>query len=95
MLRKLLSASTAVIAVAAFTTISQPVAAGSCAVLSESAVGLKQAEAAERAQKQLARKIGRWTAKNGYKFIHTNKMATACKKTGAVAKCTAVAKVCG
>jgi hypothetical protein len=58
-------------------------------------VGFKQAEVADRAQKQLNRKIDRWKTKNGYKFVLTSKMSTDCKKKNAFVTCTATARVCG
>jgi len=95
MLRKVLVVSMALAAIAAFSVVSQPVAAGSCVVLSEKAIGLKQAETAARAQKQLNRKIEHWKTKNGYKFVRTSKTSTDCGKKGGLVSCTATAKVCG
>ncbi len=95
MLRRLLVASMAFAALAAFTVVSQPVEAGSCTVLTENAIGLKQADAADRAKKQLKRKINRWANKNGYKAVQTIKSAILCTKKGGLARCTASAKVCG
>ena len=95
MLRKLLVASTAFAALAAFTVVSQPVAAGSCKVLSEKSIGVKQSDTAERAQKQLKRKINHWAEKNGYKVVRVGNRSTLCTKKGAVAHCTSSAKVCG
>ena len=95
MLRRLLFACTAFAALAVFTVASQPVEAGSCTVLTENAIGLKQADAADRAKKQLKRKINRWADKNGYKAVQTIKSAILCTKKGGLAQCTASAKVCG
>ncbi len=95
MLRRLLVASTAFAALAALTLVSQPVAAGSCSVLTENAIGLNQGDAADRAKKQLKRKINRWADKNGYKSVQTIKSAILCTKKGGLAQCTASAKVCG
>ncbi len=95
MLRKLLVVSTAFAALVAFTVVSQPSAAGDCAALSESAIGLKQADAADRARRQLKRKINRWAEKNGYKNVRTVKSSSMCTQKGAIANCTASAKVCG
>lgn len=95
MLRRVLIAGTALAVIAVFGVTSQPVVAGSCAVLSEKAIGLKQSEAANRAQKQLNHKINRWAAKNGYKSVRTTKMSTQCIQKGAIASCTVAAKVCG
>ena len=66
MLRRLLVASTAFAALAVFTVASQPVEAGSCTVLTENANGLNQGDNAERAKKQLKRKINRLDDKHGY-----------------------------
>lgn len=95
MLRKLLVASTAVAAISAFLLVSQPVEAGSCTLLSEKAIGLKQSETSGRALKQLNRKANHWAKKSGYKSARISKVATACKKKGAIYHCTAAAKVCG
>ena len=95
MLRKLLVASAAVAAISAFTFVSQPVEAGSCAVLAEKAVGLKQSETSTRALKQLNRKANHWAKKNGYKDPRISKLSTTCTKKGAIYHCTASAKVCG
>ena len=95
MLRKLLVASTAFAALAAFTVVSQPVEAGSCQVLSEKAIGVKQSDTADRAQKQLKRKINHWAEKNGYKVVRVGNTSTLCTKKDSIARCTSSAKVCG
>jgi hypothetical protein len=95
MLRKLLVASAAVAAISAFTFVSQPVEAGSCTVLAEKAVGLKQSETSTRALKQLNRKANHWAKKNGYKGPRISKLSTTCTKKGVIYHCTASAKVCG
>ena len=56
MLRKVLVASLAVAAISASLFASRPVEAGSCAAISEKAIGLKQSETSGRALKQLNRK---------------------------------------
>lgn len=95
MLRRVRIAGTAFAALSAFAIVSQPAAAGSCAVLSEGAIGVKQSEAADRAKKQLKRKIDRWAAKNGYKKVRYAKSSLDCTRKGSVSRCTATAKVCG
>ena len=95
MLRRLLVASTAFAALAVFTVVSQPVEAGGCKILSEKAIGVKQSDTADRAQKQLKRKINHWAEKNGYKVVRVGNTSTLCTKKGAIARCTSSAKVCG
>ncbi len=95
MLRKVFVTSLALAAFAAFTGVLQPAEAGSCAVLSENAIGLKQADAADRAKKQLKRKISRWGEKHGYKVVRVGSTSTVCIKKGSIAHCTASAKACG
>ena len=95
MLRKLVVASAAVAAISAFLSASRPLEAGSCAGLSEKAIGLKQSETSGRALKQLHRKASHWAKKSGYKKVRVGKILTSCKKKGALYHCTAAAKVCG
>ena len=95
MLRKVLVASLAVAAISASLFASRPVEAGSCAALSEKAIGLKQSETSGRALKQLNRKAHHWAKKSGYKKVSVNKLSTSCKKKGALYHCTVAAKVCG
>lgn len=94
MLLRVLVASTAIAGLAVFIVAPQPVQAGSCTILSEKAIGLKQSETADRAQKQLKRKINHWAQKNGYKNVRVNKSSLVCTKKGSIAQCTASAKVC-
>lgn len=94
MLRKLIVAGTAVAALSAL-TLASPVVAGSCAVVSEKAIGLKQADTSTRAMKQLKHKISHWAKKNGYKNVRVGKVTTTCTKKGALNHCTSSAKVCG
>jgi hypothetical protein len=95
MLRKVLVALTAVAALSALLFASQPASAGSCSVISEKTIGLKQSETSSRALKQLNRKASHWAKKNGYKKVSLSKLATKCAKKGALYHCTAAAKVCG
>ncbi|MGZ8416729.1 MAG: hypothetical protein ACXWVQ_07045 [Methyloceanibacter sp.] len=94
MLRKFLVASTAVAAISTLLFVSQA-EAGSCAVLSEKAIGLKKSETYARALKQLNRKAKHWAKKNGYKTVSLSKVATKCSGKGALNHCTVAAKVCG
>ena len=94
MLRKLIVAGTAVAALSALTFIS-PVAAGSCAVVTEKAIGLKQTDTSTRAMKQLKHKINHWAKKNGNKSVRVGKVTTTCSKKGALYHCTSSAKACG
>ena len=95
MSRKVLIGGLAVAAMLAVISVSQRVEAGSCAVLSEKAIGLKQAEATDRAKKQLKRKISRWGDKHGYKVVRVGNSSTICIKQGSIAHCTVSVKVCG
>ena len=96
MLPRMVVAGAAFAVLAAVTFVSQPSSAGeTCAVLTERAIGLKQSEAADRARKQLNRKISRWAQKNGIKRPYTAKQSLSCTQKGSVANCTATAKVCG
>jgi hypothetical protein len=95
MLRKVLVASLAVVAVSASLFAARPVEAGSCAALSEKAIGLKQSETSGRALKQLNRKAQHWAKKSGYKKVSVGKLSISCKKKGALYHCTVAAKVCG
>ncbi|HEX2447506.1 MAG TPA: hypothetical protein VHK26_04885 [Methyloceanibacter sp.] len=95
MLRNFLVAGAAIAVVWSFTFISQPVAAGSCTILGEKAIGLKQSETSARALKQLNRKANHWANKSGYKTVWLSKVATICTKKGALYSCTVGAKACG
>jgi hypothetical protein len=95
MFRGVLVAGAALACAIAVAAISQPSAAGTCVVLSEGAIGLKQADAADRARKQLKGKINRWAAKSGAKHVSVVKQTLECTQKGSIARCTATAKVCG
>jgi len=95
MLRKFLIASAAVAAISTLLFVSQSAEAGSCAVLSEKAIGLKKSETSARALKQLNRKAKHWAKKNGYKTVSFSKVTTKCSGKGALNHCTVAAKVCG
>jgi hypothetical protein len=95
MLRKLLVASTAVVAISAVSFLSHPAVAGSCTLLSEKSIGVKEAETSNRSLKQLNRKANHWAKKSGYKKVWVKKSATSCTKKGVLYQCKAAAKVCG
>jgi hypothetical protein len=90
---KVLVAGAALGVIAAFTVVSQPVFAGSCALVSVKARGLTQAAAANRAQKKLTWRINRWAHKNKLNVVRVGYGPAGCSK-GALAVCTATAKVC-
>jgi hypothetical protein len=94
MIRKILVAATAVAAIAAYAAVTQPVEAGSCAVLSAKSPGLKEAATSGRSQKKLAAQINHWAHKQGLKAVRVGTVSTACKKATALVMCTSSAKVC-
>ena len=95
MLRKVLVAIAAVAAVSTFLFVSLPAEAGSCSLVTEKAIGLKQTETSARALKQLNRKAKHWAKKNGYKKVSLSKIATKCSKKGALYHCSVAGKACG
>ena len=95
MIRKLLVAGMALAAVAAFTTVSQPVQAGSCAVVSAKARGLNESKVSARSLKNLKHKVNHWAKKNKLKLVKEGHASTVCSKKGALTVCTSSAKVCG
>jgi hypothetical protein len=95
MFRGLIIASAAVIAVAAFTAVSQPASAGSCVAVSAKGRGLDDAAATKRAQKNLVTRINHWAHKNKVSKVHVGKPATSCAKKFPGSVCKASAKVCG
>jgi hypothetical protein len=94
MIRKILIAGSALAAVAAFTLVSAPVEAGSCAYPSAKARGLDQKAVGARSAKHLKHKINHWAHKNKLKAVHVGTVSTVCKKGGVLAVCTSSAKVC-
>jgi hypothetical protein len=94
MIRKLLVAGIALAAVAAFTTVSQPVEAGSCTVASAKARGLDQSKVTARSLKQLKHKVNHWAHKNKLTVVKEGHASTACSKKGGLTVCTSKAKVC-
>ena len=95
MIRKLLVAGIALAAVAAFTTVSQPVQAGGCAVVSAKARGLNESKVSARSLKDLKHKVNHWAKKNKLKLVKEGHASTVCSKKGALTVCTSSAKVCG
>jgi hypothetical protein len=94
MIRKILVVATAVAAIAAYAAVTQPVQAGSCAVLSAKSPGLKEAAASGRSQKRLTARINHWAHKQGLKAVRVGTASTVCKKGTALVVCTTSAKVC-
>jgi hypothetical protein len=95
MIRKLLVAVFALAAIAAFTTVSHPVEAKSCAVASAKARGLDASKVSARSLKQLKHKVSHWAHKNKLKVVKEGHASTVCSKKGALTVCTSSAKVCG
>jgi hypothetical protein len=95
MIRKLLVAGVALAAVAAFTTVSQPVQAGSCAVVSAKARGLNESKVSARSLKDLKHKVNHWAKKNKLKLVKEGPASTVCAKKGALTVCKSSARVCG
>ena len=94
MIRKILVASAAVAAIAAYSAVTEPVQAGSCADVSGKARGLNQSSAADRSVKKLNRHINHWAHKNGLKAVRVGAVSTDCKKGAALVMCTSSATVC-
>ena len=90
---KLLIASAAVVAIAAFIVVSQPVQAGSCAVVTAKGRGLNEAAATGRSAKNLNRHINHWAHRNKLKVVRVGRVSTACAK-GPLFVCRSSAKVC-
>jgi hypothetical protein len=91
---KLLIAGAAVGAIAAFIAVSQPVQAGSCAVVTAKGRGLSEAAATTRSAKNLTGHINHWAHKSKLKAVRVGKASTACPKGGPLFVCTSSAKVC-
>ena len=91
MIRKLLVASAAVAAIAAYTAVTVP-AQAAYAVVSAKARGLTQAGTTTRSVKNLNHRISHWAHKKGLKAVRVGHVATTCKK-GPLFVCTSAAKV--
>jgi len=94
MFRGLIIASAAVIAVAAFTAVSQPASAGTCAAVSAKGRGVDDAAATKRAEKNLVHRINHLAHKNKMSKVKVGKRSTKCAKGFPGSICTATAKVC-
>ena len=90
---KLLIACAAVGAIGAFIAVSQPVQAGSCALVSAKGRGLSEAAATKRSDKNLNAHINHWAHKGKLKAVRVGTAATSCGK-GPLFICTSSAKVC-
>jgi len=94
MIRKLLFASAALATIAAFTVTSQPVEAGTCAVVSAKAQGFDTANVTERSIKKLNRRVNHWAKKNGLSAVRVGTVSTTCGKKAAISVCTSAGRVC-
>jgi hypothetical protein len=90
---KLLIACAAVGAIGAFIAVSQPVQAGSCALVTAKGRGLSEAAATKRSDKNLNAHINHWAHKAKLKAVRVGTAATSCGK-GPLFICTTSAKVC-
>jgi hypothetical protein len=80
-------------AIAAFLAVSQPVQAGSCAVVTAKGRGLSEAAATKRSAKNLSGHINHWAHKGKLKAVRVGTASTSCSK-GPLFICTSSAKVC-
>ena len=96
MIRKILVASTALAAIAAFTVATEPVnARGSCVVLAAKGRGVDEAKTSARSLKHLTNKINHYAHKNKLSSVRVGSRSTVCSKTGGLDVCKSSAKVCG
>ena len=95
MLRKFVVLGAAIAAIALSAIPTQPVKAGSCAVVTAEGRGSDAAKATARAVKHLTFKTNRWAHKNGYATVHVAKSSSVCADKGLIAHCKASRKVCG
>jgi len=96
MLRKILIASTALAAIAAFNIITEPVHAGSsCVLLAAKGRGIDDANASNRSVKHLTNKINHYAHKNKLGSVRVGSRSTACSKAAGLKVCKSLAKVCG
>jgi hypothetical protein len=95
MIRKILVASTALAAIAAFSVATEPVnARGSCVVLAAKGRGV-EAKTSARSLKHLTNKINHYAHKNKLSSVRVGSRSTVCSKTGGLDVCKSSAKVCG
>jgi hypothetical protein len=96
MVRKILVATTALAAIAAFTLATEPVvAAGSCVVLAAKGRGTDEAKASNRSIKHLTNKINHYAHKNKLGSVKVGSRSTVCSKAAGFDVCKSSAKVCG
>jgi hypothetical protein len=96
MIRKILIASTALAAIAAFTVTTEPVqAGGSCVVLSAKGRGTDEVKTSARSVKNLTNKINHYARKNKLSSVKVGIRSTVCSKKGGLDVCTSSTKVCG
>jgi hypothetical protein len=96
MIRKILLAGTALAAIAAFTTVIEPVnAGGSCVVLAAKGRGTDEAKASGRSLKHLTNKINHYAHKNKLGSVKVGSRSTFCSKEAGLDVCKSSAKVCG
>jgi hypothetical protein len=96
MIRKILVASTALAASAAFTLVTEPVqAGGSCVLLAAKGRGTDEAKASGRSLKHLINKINHYAHKNKLGSVKVGSRSTVCSKAAGLDVCKSSAKVCG
>jgi len=96
MIRKILVASIALVAIAAFTIVTQPVQAGiSCVLLAAKGRGTDEANASNRSLKHLTNKINHYAHKNKLGSVRVGSRSTLCSKAAGLKVCKSSAKVCG
>ena len=96
MFRKILVASAALVAIAAFTTVTEPVQAGSsCVLLAAKGRGTGEANASNRSLKHLTNKINHYAHKNKLGSVRVGSRSTVCSKAVGLKVCKSSAKVCG
>jgi hypothetical protein len=95
MIRKFLIAGAALAAIGAFALASQPVEAGSCAVVTGKGRALSEAKASEKSLKHLKHVVNHWAHKNKDKSVKEGKASTTCAKKAGLFVCKSSAKVCG
>ena len=94
MIRKILIASTALAAIAAFTV--EPVHAGSsCVLLAAKGRGIDEANASNRSLKHLTNKINHYAHKNKLGSVRVGSRSTLCSKAAGLKVCKSSARVCG
>jgi hypothetical protein len=96
MTRKILVASIAFAAIAAFAMAGEPVkAAGNCVILAAKGRGVDEARASGRSIKHLTNKINHYAHKNKLGSVKVGSRSTMCSKLGGLDVCKSSAKVCG